>query len=323
MKRKLGVVLLLELVVVLVEMLALVLDSWKLRILRRRRDLSSPLDHSRSLPPSPPSVLACSLTPAHPFSTSPYPYLDPSPSLAHASSRQLQNDPKSRRRCCIVFDVRGEEEIESPFVDDGWVKVILETDEEEANESLDVVVDSYLVVSSRTSPSSHSSTFLLDLLSSGTFETFLRSWETENDDEEGRWRWNDDDGEMEEGSEIDVEEEEIERGNETREDANGRILRIVEVVQVSVVDHLRLIFEKGRRGNKKVSSALRNLDLEGQKENARETGTHLKSTDFLSLSLSFSFDLPLEGSTSFSLGAEGGALSTTTGASLTYDEGPA
>jgi len=102
---------LLELAVVLVEMLASGLGSWRRRIHRHRRDLSSPLDHSRLLPPSPPSVLACSPTPGYPFSTYPYPYLDPNPSLDRVSSRLLPNDPTSLRRCCVVVDVRGEEEI--------------------------------------------------------------------------------------------------------------------------------------------------------------------------------------------------------------------
>jgi len=115
--------------------------------------------------------------------------------------------------------------------------VILETDEEEEGNatSLYDVVDSCLVVSSRTNLSSPSWTFLLlDLISKATCETFSRSWETWNDDEEGRWRWSDDDGEMEEEESeiVVVEEEEIEKGNERREDANARSLRIVEVVQV-------------------------------------------------------------------------------------------
>lgn len=52
---------------------------------------------------------------------------------------------------------------------------------------------------------------------------------------------NDDDGESgEEVSEIDCEEvEEIGKENETREDGNEKILQSEEVVQVSVVDHLR------------------------------------------------------------------------------------
>lgn len=111
------------LVLVLVLVLESGLGSSRTTIHWRRRDLSSPLDRSKSLPLATEIDPSCSPTPGHLFSTwtcpCPSPYLDPSLVLDRASSRRRLNglnDPTSLKRCCTVF-YADDEEIESLFSD--------------------------------------------------------------------------------------------------------------------------------------------------------------------------------------------------------------